>query len=286
LMQLMRMHCLLGDYHLAMQTVQHIDFHVEVPLFYQIPACHVTLYYYMGFAYLMLRRYVDAIQSFGNILAFLSKTAGANTISYQYDALMKKQDQMYALLLLAHALCPRPLDDLIMSTIKDKHGEKQVRLARGEELCFEELFSYACPKFISGSPPDFDNCENFNANEAHQRQLHLFLQEVKQQQFLPRIGAYMKLYTAITTAKLAALCEMDEEALRDQLMCVIHKTTQTVRVSGAPMDGTLKCCSEVEFYLDGDMVHINAHREERPHSEVFLEHILKYQDLLKKMGKA
>jgi len=285
LMQLLRMHCLLGDYHLAMQTIQHIDFHVEVPLFYQIPACHVTLYYYMGFSYLMLRRYVDCIRAFSDILAFLSKTAGVNSTSYQYDAMMKKQDQMYALLLLAHALCPRPLDDAILNTIKEKHGEKQVRLARGEELCFEELFSYACPKFITGSPPDFDASEGFNANEAHQRQLHLFLQEVKQQQFLPRIGAYMKLYTAITTAKLAALCEMDEEALRDQLMCVIHKTRQIVRDSGAPMDGKLKTESEVEFYLDGDMVHINAHREERPHADVFLEHIIKYQDLLKKMGK-
>merc|ERR1711865_202710 len=102
--------------------------------------------------------------------------------------------------------------------------------------------------------------------------------------FLPRIGAYMKLYTAITTSKLAALCEMDEEALRDQLMCVMHKTRQQVRKQGAPLSGETATCSEVEFYLDGDMVHINAQREERPHSEAFLEHILKYQDLLKKMG--
>merc|ERR1740138_435570 len=248
LMQLLRLHSLLGDYQLAMQTIERIDFHAEVPLFYQIPACHVTLYYYMGFAYLMLRRYVDAIRSFSDILAFLSKTAGVNSLSYQYDALHKKQDQMYALLLLANALCPRPLDEAIQNTIKDKHGEKQIRLTRGEELCFEELFSYACPKFVSGAAPDFDNTEGFKANEAHERQLHLFLQEVKQQQFLPKIGAYMKLYTAITTAKLAQLCEMDEEALCDQLMCVMHKTKQKVRTAGvvAPLDGKVMSCNEVE----------------------------------------
>jgi len=286
LMQLLRMHTLLGDYHLAMKTIQHIDFAVEVPLFYSIPACHVTLYYYMGFAYLMLRRYVDAIRTFGDILAFLNKTAGVNSLSYQYDAMAKKQDQMYALLLLALALCPRPVDEAIERNIRDKNADKQARLQRGEELCFEELFQYACPKFVTGAPPDYNNCDNFNQNEAHQRQLKLFLQEVRQQQFLPKIGNFMKLYTAITTSKLAALCEMDEEALRDQLMCVIHKTRQKVRQSGAPLDGERQACSEVEFYLDGDMVHINAQREERPHSEVFLEHILKYQDLLKKMGKA
>jgi translation initiation factor 3 subunit L len=285
LMQLLRMHSLLGDYHLAMKTIEHIDFHTEVPLFYQIPAVHVTLYYYMGFAYLMLRRYVDAINTFSNILAFLSKTTGVNSLSYQCEAMRKKEEQMYVLLLLGHALCPRPLDEAIERVIRDKFIEKQARLQRGEELCFEDSFIYACPKFVSAAPPDYDNTENFNANEAHARQAKLFLQEVKQQQFLPKIGAYMKLYTAITTSKLAALCEMDEEALRDQLMCVMHKTRQRVRRSGSPLDGDIQSCNEVEFYLDGDMVHINAQREERPHSEVFLEHILKYQDLLKKMGK-
>merc|ERR1719421_774361 len=132
LMQLLRMHSLLGDYHLAMQTIERIDFQVEVPLFYQIPACHVTLYYYMGFAYLMLRRYVDAIRTFSDILAFLSKTAGVNSLSYQYDALHKKQDQMYVLLLLAHSLCPRPLDEAIERTIREKNADKQAALQRGE----------------------------------------------------------------------------------------------------------------------------------------------------------
>lgn len=286
LMQLLRMHSLLGDYHLAMQTIEHIDFDAEVPLFYKIPACHVTLYYYMGFAYMMMRRYVDAIQTFSDILVFLSKTSGVNTLSYQYDQMAKKRDQMYALLLICLSLCPRQVDESLDKDIRDKHGEKQARLQRGEELCFEELFSYACPKFISAALPDFAKPESFNANEAHQRQLHLFLQEVKEQQFLPRIGSYMKLYTAIKTSKLAQLCEMDEEGLRETLMCVIHKTTQRVRHRGAPLEAEPQKCSEVEFYLDGDMVHINAQRYERPHTEVFLEQVLKFQDLLKKMGKA
>lgn len=284
LMQLLRMHSLLADYHLAMKTLERIDFDAEVPLFYKIPACHVTLYYYMGFAYLMLRRYVDAIRTFSDILVFLQKTSGVNSLSYQYDQMVKKQDQMYALLLVCIGLCPRPLDESLEKHIRDKHGEKQGRLQRGEELVFEELFSYACPKFISAALPELDGQDKFNPNEAHQRQLHLFLQEVNEQQFLPRIGSYMKLYTAITTSKLAQLCEMDEEQLRDQLMCVMHKTQQAVRQKGPPLEGELQLCSEVEFYLDGDMVHINAQRTERPHSEVFLEQIFKFQDLLRKVG--
>jgi len=271
---------------LAMKTIQCIDIQEEVPLFYKIPACHVTLYYYMGFAYLMMRRYADAIRTFSEILVFLQKTGGVNQMSYQYEAMVKKADQMYALLLISLALSPRPLDESLEKIIRDKHGEKQAKLQRGEELCFEELFSYACPKFVSAAPPDFGSIENFNANEAHQRQVRLFLQEMRQQQLLPRIGSYMKLYTAIKTTKLAQLCDMAPDALRDQLMCVMHKTSQKVRVKGAPLDGEPEHCSEVEFYMDGDMVHINANRTEREHREVFMENIGKFQDLLRKMGKA
>eukprot|EP00933_Yihiella_yeosuensis_P017856 TRINITY_DN1484_c0_g1_i3.p1 TRINITY_DN1484_c0_g1~~TRINITY_DN1484_c0_g1_i3.p1 ORF type:complete len:538 (+),score=121.39 TRINITY_DN1484_c0_g1_i3:72-1616(+) len=285
LMQLLRVHSLLGDYRLAMETIENIDFSAEVPLFYRIPACHVTVYYYMGFAYLMMRRYADAIRTFSDILVFLSKTAGVNSLSYQYEQMVKKQDQMYVLLLMCTALCPQPLEESLEKQIREKHADKQSRLHRGEHSCFEDLFSYACPKFVSAAPADLDNLEGFNANEAHQRQLHLFLQEVKQQQALPTIGSYMKLYTSLQTSKLAQLCEMDEEGLRDQLMCVMHKTRQLVRQDGAPLKGDLKACGEVEFYLGDDMVHINAQKPQRPHAEVFLEHILKFQEILKRMDK-
>lgn len=286
LMQLLRMHCLLGDYRLAMETIECVDFKAEVPLFYSIPACHVTIYYYMGFAYLMMRRYKDAIRTYSDILVFLSKTSGVNTQSYQYDHMVKKQDQMYVLLLICIALCPQPLDESLEKHIRDKHADKQLRLHRGEEGCFEDLFAYACPKFVSAALPDLDRLDGFNAGEAHIRQAKLFLQEVKQQQALPTIGSYMKLYTSLKISKLAQLCEMDEEGLRDQLMCVTYKTRQLVHIKDSPpLEGELQPCGEVEFYLDGDMVHINAQKPLRPHNEVFLDQIVKFQDILKKMGK-
>eukprot|EP00440_Ansanella_granifera_P068318 gb/GFBE01074114.1/.p1 GENE.gb/GFBE01074114.1/~~gb/GFBE01074114.1/.p1 ORF type:complete len:517 (+),score=187.01 gb/GFBE01074114.1/:1-1551(+) len=285
LVQLLRMHSLLGDYRLAMETIENIDFNSEVPLFYRTPACHVTVYYYMGFAYMMMRRYVDASRTFQDILAFLSKMSAVNKLSYQFDTMLKKEDQMYVLLLICNTLCPQQLDESLEKPIREKHADKQSRLQESEGA-FEDLFSYACPKFVSASMPDLDNLENFNANEAHSRQLRLFLQEVKQQQALPTIGSYMKLYTSLQTSKLAQLCEMDEEGLRDQLMCVTHKTRQLVhQKEGRPLDGTLQPCGEVEFYLDGDMVHINAQKPQRPYGDVFLEHILKFQDILKRMEK-
>merc|ERR1719230_2195559 len=135
LMQLFRMHNLLGDYHLAMQTIKHMDFKAEVPLFYKNSACHVSLYYYMGFAYMMQRRYVDAAKTFSDILVYLSKTTSVNNLSYQFEFMMKKQDQMCSLLLICLALCPQPIDESLDKEIKSKqqYQEKQARLQRGEE---------------------------------------------------------------------------------------------------------------------------------------------------------
>merc|ERR1719277_1376609 len=218
----------------------------------------------MGFAHLMMKRYSDSIRTFSDILVFLSKTSGVNTASYQFDAMVKKQSQMYALMMIALALSPRPIDESLERTIRNEHGDKQAKLQRGEELCFEELFNYACPKFVSAAAPNYHDMDSFAAyhNEAHNRQKKLFLHSMRQQQRLPAISSYMKLYTAIETDKLAKLCEVEIKELRDQLMCVMHKTRQKVWTAGAPLDGEPKHCSEVEFYLDGDIVHINAQRTE------------------------
>merc|ERR1711865_765297 len=108
-----------------MKSIEDIDFQAEVPLYYQIPASHITLYYYMGFASLMLRRYVDAIKTFSGILIKVSETSGMHTLSIQSGFLMKKHEQIYSLLLICQALCPEPLDDHLEKTIGDKYQEKQ-----------------------------------------------------------------------------------------------------------------------------------------------------------------
>merc|ERR1711976_823488 len=103
------------------------------------------------------------INTFSDILVFLSKTtSGVNVLSYQHDAMVRKRDSMYALMLISLALCPRPIDESLEKIIKEPpYAEKQARLQRGEELAFEELFSYACPKFVSAAPPNFDNLDGF-----------------------------------------------------------------------------------------------------------------------------
>lgn len=39
-----------------------------------MPACQITTFYYVGFAYMMMRRYQDAIRTLSNILLYIQRT--------------------------------------------------------------------------------------------------------------------------------------------------------------------------------------------------------------------
>ena len=43
-------------------------------IFGKVTLCHITLFYYVGWSYLMMRRYVDAIKTFSNILFYIGET--------------------------------------------------------------------------------------------------------------------------------------------------------------------------------------------------------------------
>jgi translation initiation factor 3 subunit L len=67
---LLRVHVLLGDYTLALTMLDGIDLNKKA-LFTRVTAAHVAVYYYVGFSYLMLGRYPDAIRAFSHILFFV-----------------------------------------------------------------------------------------------------------------------------------------------------------------------------------------------------------------------
>lgn len=52
---------------------------------------------------------------------------------------------------------------------------------------FEELFSFACPKFLSPVVPNYDNVHSNYHKEPFQQQLKVFAEEVQQQAQLSTI---------------------------------------------------------------------------------------------------
>ena len=43
-------------------------------MYSRVPACQITTYYYVGFAYIMMRRYQDAIRTLSSILLYIQRT--------------------------------------------------------------------------------------------------------------------------------------------------------------------------------------------------------------------
>ncbi|KAL1529970.1 hypothetical protein AB1Y20_000897 [Prymnesium parvum] len=280
---LLRMHCLLADYRLALKTVEDIDLSKK-GIFTRVTACHITVFYYVGWAYLMTRRYTDAIKTFSNILFYIGRTKQYHTRSYQYEAILKKNEQMYALLAIAISLSPQlQADDNLLASLRDKYSERLSRMQSNniDLAAFEELFAFACPKFVSPSPPNYDALPpTHNPQEAYRLQLKHFLHSVEQQKMLPTIRSFLKLYTTIGLPKLAALLEQDEATFREHLQCLKHKTHGLAWVGGPPLSGEWTSSADVDFYVDNDIAHVADTSISRKHSDYFVKQIIKLEEII------
>lgn len=272
---LLRVHCLLGDYHTALQRLAPID--ISRPgIFHRVIGCQVTTMYYCGFASMMLRRYTESIKAFNVVLTQILKHKQSLEGVPQFEQIMKKNEQMYALLAVCLTLCPQGklVDENVNNQLREKNGDKMIRMQRGDESVYDELFSYACPKFISPSPPDYDEPrENYN-QEAYRLQLKLFLSEVRQQQLLANIRSFLKLYSTISIAKLASFMELDEVTLRSALLTYKHKT------HAVDAYGVISSAADVDFYVDGDIIHIAESKPVRRHGDYFVKHVTKFEEVV------
>jgi len=253
---LLRVHCLLGDFTLALKMMDNIELNKKVSsplilplpdtqaMFVRVSSCHYQTYYYVGFAYMMLRRYADATKAFANILLFISRTKQLQHRSSVYDQLQKKADQMYALLTICIALTPTRLDDSIHSVLREKYGEQLSKLPKGgekgelDDAILEELFLFACPKFINPIPPDWDQPEGIADPTAHH--LQVFKIMVKNEGVVGTLRSYLKLYKSIEIGKLARFLGVEKDVLRELLLVFKSKAKQVRWEDGSGKGGLLK----------------------------------------------
>ncbi|KAF2993392.1 hypothetical protein E8E13_000811 [Curvularia kusanoi] len=253
---LLRVHCLLGDFSLALKTLDDIELNKKAQ-FARVMAAHFTTYYYVGFSYMMMRRYTDAIRMFSHILVYVSRTKNFQK-NAQYDSITKKNDQMYALVAICVAFQPTRLDDTIHTALREKYGEQFNKLQRGgpESLpLFEELFRTACPKFISPTPPDFDNPEvNIDPVEHH---LRIFMDDVKNNMMSPTVKSYLKLYTTMDLKKLAGFLEVEPEKLRCWLLVNKQRNKQIRWNEGGLLEGDVVSGGDLDYAMEGDLIHVS-----------------------------
>lgn len=279
---LLRVNTLLGDYRLALMVLQPLSFDVTSSLFTHVTACHVSVYYYMGFCYIMLRRYEDAVRVFSSTVHNISRIKHNHTRSYQYEQINKRNDQMMSLLALSLALRPQHVDESVYALVRDKSGDRLARMRAGEAQAFEDLFNYASPKFISPAAPEYDVVADSHM-DAPKLQTRLFMAQVKQQLLLPEIRSFLKLYTTIEIEKLAQLMDVEPSTFRSYLHALKNKSYAIVgSFDGPPLAGDYMTSSDVGFHVERDVVHISDTKQASRHGEYFLQQIERLDEQLKR----
>lgn len=299
LVGLLRVHSLLGDYHLAIKILEPIDI-TRKSQYTLIPACQISTSYYVGFAYMMMRRYSDAIRTFTSILLYIQRTKQLySSRSYQNDQINKQTEQMYHLLAICLVLHPQCIDESIQQVLREKnYNENMYKMQCGDMEVFRNFFMFACPKFVSPCPPAFETQGGDDyAKEALEHQAQVFMDEVKQQLELPTIRSYLKLYTTLPLSKLASFIDKNERngerdheravsKLSTQLLCFKHKMNNVVWTKGASgLEGKFQSGSELDFYIDNDMIHIADTKVSHRYGDFFIRKILKFEDLNRRLKK-
>jgi translation initiation factor 3 subunit L len=117
---LCRAHCILADYRQALRCLDTLDIDDQRAAIFQLPSCSVSLLYHLGFAYLMSRRYSDALALFSRVLiSHRSTKEGAS--SFSEEQMTNRYDKVLALATLASALCPGlRVDDPVKKMMYEK----------------------------------------------------------------------------------------------------------------------------------------------------------------------
>jgi translation initiation factor 3 subunit L len=202
--------------------------------------------------------------------------------------MLKKNEQMYALLAITLALCPaasRQLDESVANTLREKYGEKTRNMTSGAIDAFEDLFAYACPKFASATAPNWaDATTNTNA-AAYKTQLAAFMSLVEERKHLPAIKQVLKLYSSITIAKLGTLAELDEATVRAQLDLLTKSAQVITWSSGDALSGEVQQCGDIDFSVDvqngQELVLVKESKGMVLSGEFLVRHIEKFEDMVR-----
>lgn len=275
LVTLSRAHVLYGDYYTALKLLEPIDFYnkrsrstdskvkTNDQIHEKSPACHVSVFYHMGFAQLMLQDFAGAIRSFSTIILQVQRSRNYYSRFADYDQLSKLTEKAVALLSIALYLCPgNRVNEQIHSLIREKYGDKQAKLQKGDTSALTELFSFSAPKFILPACPLVDGKPVNRSAEASHVQQKAFADLVARQQHVPALRSYVKLYRSIDLEKLALFRGVDADRARAEL--IAHK------IHSANFK------SDVHFYVANNLVLVDEEVNNQRTGEFFINHIHRF----------
>ncbi|KAK7083406.1 Eukaryotic translation initiation factor 3 subunit L [Halocaridina rubra] len=117
--------------------------------------------------------------------------------------------------------------------------------------------------------------------------MHLvFLDEVQQQQQISVMRSYLKLYTTMPMEKMATFQEMSETDFRNALLCFKHKMRNITWTKGTSgLQGDFQSDSEVDFFIDRNMIHIADTKVAQRYGDFFIRQIHKLEEVNRTLSK-
>ena len=297
---LSRLECLLGDYGSSLAVLAPVDVCGENEYYHRVFGCYLELYYHLGFAFLMVRRYKDCITVLGTMVSTISrldKSGQLNRVSGGEGKRAKTMaDRMATLLAIAAALSPghgAKLGDVVQGMSRESAQKfldsKSTLEAAVDGSEFESYFEKACPKFISAALPNYDQPTSL-VHAPVRRQVDLFSKQCSQQIQLAKIRSFLKLYTAVEIEKLAKFHGSDSvDEFRSELLATKHLMMQTESQLGfSCAEGEVKSALDVHFYVNGAMIHVDDDTTEKEvrHENFFMAEIRKTEAAVKQMRKS
>ncbi|KAI1727977.1 RNA polymerase i-associated factor PAF67 domain-containing protein [Ditylenchus destructor] len=291
LIGLLRTHVLLGDYHQALQTVEFLEMDTK-GLYNNVPSCLVTLHYFVGFSHMMMRNYGEATKIFVNCLLYIQRTQNLHQQQSQqkkntkYDVIGKTNEQLFHLLAICLTLQPQRIDESIQSQLYEKSGDRMSRMAKGDIDEFRNAFQQGCPKFLSPTTVAYCNGHNL-AKEPLNRQCNAFLEGIESQIYLPILRGYLKLYTTLPLKKLATFMKVPEPDL-DSFVGKLLAFKMIVNELGKETierDIVDDSNTDLDFYIDGDMINIADTKVARRIGEYFIKNIVKLKEIQEKVKR-
>lgn len=301
-----RLECLLGDYNASLAVLVNINSRTNidpprgadedakpvtgVEVVDSVFAAKLSVAYHEGVCYLMLRRYRDAARVLGDICTTMLR--GFKSGEYKNvagsDQFSKLYDRMMALLAIITHVSPANglVDDALARGIRDKHGKQLSKIEAGEEG-YEDLFIFACPKFVTPSVPKYELALTEGASagphgqDAYKLQVKHFVNEMANQQSMRKLRSYMKLYTSISVEKLGRL--VMEEDFVSLLVSYKNKMRQIENKvcddTGATTE-TVGTVMDIHYFINEDMIHVDEAEKLHRFENYFLSQIAESAEII------
>lgn len=239
---------LLGDYYSALRDLEPLDvYNKGRTVLSRVQPAAVSIYYHIGFSYLMIHRFEDASNAFRRCVQ--TKLNGRRFSE------RVQQDAAYMF------VCARVLGGMPITNMSSHFDHRRQitfeddreSLRIGDEERFRDVFDRCSPKFLTVPPSDGSPVKG---TEGRELQARMFRRAVQQQQDIIKLRGYFKVYQNTKMKLLETLLEVEDGfaplfALKMRSRQLVHDGE-----SADLLTGEFRVSSEFDCIVQDDNVEV------------------------------